>query len=85
MWSVAELETLVIELLADSMAEDQSELRERLLAHGSNMPVDSLDLFEILVEFRSRTGITLPKRELRRDIMRSVRRFSEFAANGGQE
>jgi acyl carrier protein len=44
------------------------------------MPVDSLDLFDVLAEFRQRTGLTIPKRKLRRDTMRSVGAFASFAA-----
>ncbi|MHB8613337.1 MAG: hypothetical protein ACYDAL_13045 [Candidatus Dormibacteraceae bacterium] len=72
-------------LLADLLTKDPAELRRELVAAGSNMPVDSLDLFDTLVEFRQRTGITLPKRKLRRHIMRSVTAFAEFAAQEGQQ
>ena len=51
---------------------------------GSAMPVDSLDLMDILVEFRQRTGLRIPKRKLRRRDMRSVRAFSKFAAREGR-
>ena len=70
-------------LLADLLTKDPDELRRELVA--TNMPVDSLDLFDTLVEFRQRTGITLPKRKLRRHIMRSVTAFAEFAAQEGQQ
>ncbi|MGA2927144.1 MAG: hypothetical protein ABSG43_14300 [Solirubrobacteraceae bacterium] len=44
------------------------------------MPVDSLDLMDILVEFRQCTGLRIPKKKLRRRDMRSVRAFAQFAA-----
>jgi acyl carrier protein len=47
------------------------------------MPVDSLDLFDILVEFRAHTGLSLPVRRLGRQTMRSVRLFAEFAEKEG--
>jgi acyl carrier protein len=45
------------------------------------MPVDSLDIFDILAEFRTLTGLTLPKRELRQETMRSVAALAKFAAD----
>ena len=71
---------LVIELLGDLLKKDSDDLRAELLSKGAAMPVDSLDLFDILVEFRQRTGLTIPKRKLRRRTMRSVTAFAAFAA-----
>ena len=56
----------MIELLGDLLKKDPDELRAELLAKGSAMPVDSLDMFDVLVEFRQRTGLTIPKKKLRR-------------------
>ncbi len=36
-------------------------------------------MFDVLVEFRQRTGITIDKKELRRKTMRSVEAFAQFA------
>jgi acyl carrier protein len=66
------------------MKRDANDLRAELLAAGSRMPVDSLDLFDVLVEFRQVTGITLPKRKLRRRFMRSVKDFADFASKEGR-
>ena len=44
------------------------------------MPVDSLDMFDILKEFRERTGLRIPKKKVRRQTLRSVRVFAEFVA-----
>lgn len=79
-WSQPAVEDLVIELLATMLNQPEDELRQESLQKGSGMPVDSLDLMDILVEFRQRTGLTIPKRKLRRQTMRSVKAFSEFAA-----
>ncbi len=79
-WTEQRIEALVIELLAELLDEDPDELRQQLLDKGDGMPVDSLDLFDILVEFRQRTGLRIPKRKLRRQTMRSVKAFSAFAA-----
>jgi acyl carrier protein len=79
-WSATQVEALVIELVGDLLNEDPNELRLRLVAKGDSMPVDSLDLFDVLVEFRLRTGITIPKRKLRGHVMRSVTAFSDFIA-----
>ena len=36
------------------------------------MPVDSLDMFDILKEFHERTGLKIPKKKVRRQTLRSV-------------
>lgn len=79
-WNEQQISDLVLDLLADLLDEDVDALRRDLLDKGATMPVDSLDLFDILVDFRQRTGLRIPKRKLRRRDMRSVRAFAEFAA-----
>jgi acyl carrier protein len=79
-WTATELETLVFELLGKLLGEDPAELREKLEAKNAGMPVDSLDIFDILAEFRQITGITLPKRDLKQETVRSVVAFAKFAA-----
>lgn len=72
-------EEIVLELLADLRKTSVGELRQELGAAGEGMPVDSLDMFDVLVEFRQRTGITIDKKKLRRRTMRSVEAFAQFA------
>jgi acyl carrier protein len=72
-------EHVVLELLASLRKTSVPELREELGAAGEGMPVDSLDMFDVLVEFRQRTGITIDKKQLRRRTMRSVEAFAQFA------
>ncbi len=79
--SVTEIAELIIELLADLLKEETGTLRDQMLTGGSRMPVDSLDMFDILQEFRNRTGIALPVRKLKRDTLRSVQSFAEFVAD----
>lgn len=79
-WTETQISELVVELLGDLLKTDPDDLRAELLAKGAAMPVDSLDLFDVLVEFRQRTGLKIPKRRLRRRTMRSVAAFAEFAA-----
>lgn len=78
--SEAQITDIVIELLAELLKKDAGDLRSELEAKGAAMPVDSLDLFDVLVEFRQRTGLTIPKKKLHRDTMRSVGAFAQFAA-----
>jgi acyl carrier protein len=78
------IEDIVLELLANLLKKDAHDLRRELLAQGAGMPVDSLDMLDILVEFRKRTGLTIPKPKLKRRTMRSVGAFAEFAAKEGQ-
>jgi acyl carrier protein len=79
-WTKQDIEDLIIELLAGEEGEDPDDLRRQLVDKGATMPVDSLAMLDILVEFRKRTGLTIPKRKLRRRTMRSVKAFAEFAA-----
>lgn len=79
-WTEDTIIELVIDLLADLLEEeDRDQLAHDLQERGSMMPVDSLDLMDILVEFRQRTGLRIPKKKLRRRDMRSVRAFAQFA------
>lgn len=79
-WTETQIVDLVLELLGDLLETDPDDLRTELQNKGSAMPVDSLDLFDVLVEFRQRTGLRIPRRKLRRRTMRSVQAFAEFAA-----
>ena len=81
--TVEQVTAVVVELLADLLEEDPGELRERLEATGDLMPVDSLDMFDIVQDFKERTQISFPVRDLRRDTMRSVRKFAEFVVERG--
>lgn len=78
--SSAELESLVIGLLADHLGVDAISLAAELAEKGSLMPVDSLDLFDIVPKFRRLTGLKLPVRKLGTKTMRSVKAFAAFAA-----
>ena len=84
-WTATEIEALVFELLGDLLKEDPAELREKLEARGASMPVDSLDIFDILAKFRKITGLTLPKRELKQETVRSVVAFAKFAAEKARQ
>jgi acyl carrier protein len=75
----ADAEDVVLELLAELRKTSVAELRQELGAAGEGMPVDSLDMFDVLVEFRQRTRITIDKKKLRRRTMRSVEAFAQFA------
>jgi acyl carrier protein len=79
-WTERRIELLIVRLLADLLHEEPDKLQDSLLAKGEDMPIDSLDLFDVLAEFRQQTGITLPKRRLGREVMRSVKAFSKVAA-----
>ena len=79
-WTKEAIEGVILDLLGRLIHEDPDELRRRLLEKGSLMPVDSLDLFDVLQEFRQATGLSVQVRQLGRQTMRSVGAFSEFVA-----
>lgn len=72
---------LTVELLANLLQRDAADLRRELEGNGALMPVDSLDMFDILQEFRSRTGLALPVKSLKRDTLRSIDAFANFVCN----
>lgn len=76
-----QITTLTIELLANQQHQDPAHLRRELEGKGALMPVDSLDMFDILQEFRARTGLTLPVKSLKRNTLRSVGAFADFVLN----
>lgn len=69
---------LTLDRLADYLTEDKHALSARLQADGPNMPIDSLDLFDVLSEVRQRTGLKLPAKKCKRDTMRSLDAFADF-------
>jgi len=83
LWTEPAIEGLVIDLLAGLLKQQPAQVRQELVGKGADMPIDSLDLFDVLAEFRQRTGITIPKRKLRRETMRSVTKFAKFVAEEG--
>jgi len=79
-WTADRIADLVLDLLADLLDEDRADVERELRDKGTAMPVDSLDLMDVLMEFRQRTGLKIPKKKLRRRDMRSVQAFAHFAA-----
>lgn len=79
--TAVEIEELILELMARMLHEDKGAFKRRLLEQGESMPVDSLDLFDVIQEFTERTGIRIPVNKLRKKTMRSIRDFSEFVAS----
>lgn len=69
---------LTLECLASYLTEDKHTLRARLQSDGPNMPIDSLDLFDVLSEVRQQTGLKLPSKKCKRDTLRSLEAFAEF-------
>jgi len=78
-WTQTDLEELVIELVATEEGTEPATFRAQLETKGDAMPIESLKLFNILVEFLKRTGLKIPK-EVPPGAMRSVKRFAKFAA-----
>lgn len=80
-WSAEAIEGVVLRLLGNLLNEDPEDLLRRLLRKGMSMPIDSLDLFDVLQEFRDITGLSVPVRKLGRQTMRSISAFSSFVAD----
>jgi hypothetical protein len=79
-WTKGAIEDVLLNLLGSLLHEDPEALRRRLLDKGLLMPVDSLDLFDVLQEFREVTGLGVPVRNLGRHTMRSISAFAEYVS-----
>jgi len=77
-WDRTSVENLVLELLGKLLGEEPGNLRVRLTSEGIQMPIDSLDMFDMLQEFRQITGIRVPVRKLGHRTLRSVSAFATF-------
>ena len=76
-----EIEALLIDLLADELDENADELRERLERGGAAMPIDSLQLLEIVPALRKETGLSLLTSKLTRKATKSVAAFAYYIAH----
>ncbi|MGZ4736237.1 MAG: acyl carrier protein [Acidimicrobiia bacterium] len=80
----ATIEAAIIELLASALEMTPIDVRRELAAAGTELPVDSLLVIEIICELEAQFGVTLPEDQLTADSLRSVRllaqRVSEIAA-----
>jgi acyl carrier protein len=72
----ADIEELILELLAEEAGLTVAELRAQLIALGSEMPLDSLLAVEILVRVQDATGVVLPATEETARALLSVREFA---------
>lgn len=79
-WTQTAIETLALELVAEEMGEDPATLKVQLGQKGEGMPIDSLEMFDMLADFRKQTGLRIPVKKLQRNTLRSIRAFAEFAA-----
>jgi acyl carrier protein len=69
-------EALVIELLAEEFSRDSDDVRSELEGEGPQMPVDSLDILDILQALEDRTGLRVKADKKTGRSMRSVRDFA---------
>jgi len=73
-WTGPSLKDVLLGILAPYLHTTRTELEAR----GPGMPVDSLDLFDVLPEFWKATGLKVPTKELRRETMRSIDAFVAY-------
>jgi acyl carrier protein len=78
---VQQIEELLIRLLADELDEDPEELREQLQEGGAAMPIDSLQLLEIVPALRKETKLSLLTSKLTRKATKSVGAFAHYIAH----
>jgi hypothetical protein len=54
--------------------------RDEIEARGPGMPIDSLDLFDVLPDFWRVTGLRVPSKALRRRTMQSIDAFVTYVS-----
>lgn len=74
----AEVEDLILELLAKEVDTDAEALREELLAKGVDMPFSSVVLVEFVVELEKRYGVRVPHTTMAANALRSVSTFAQL-------
>ena len=74
----AEVEDVILELLAQETGSDPEILREELLAEGAEMPYSSLVLVQFVVELEKRYGVRVPDTTVAASALRSVSTFAEL-------
>lgn len=79
-WTVPALKQVLLEILAPYLGKSAAELAAELATRGPGMPVDSMDLFDVLPEFWKATGLKVPTKELRRSTMQSIDAFVAYVA-----
>lgn len=81
--TVADLTDLLLEVLGQYLSADQEDLKKELSAVGPTMPIDSLDLFDVLPDFWKASGLTVKTSKLTRKVMNSIEAFVEYVAENG--
>ena len=74
----AEVEDLILDLLAREYNKDRETLREELLAKGADMPFSSVVLVEFVVELETRYGVRVPHTTMAANALRSVSTFARL-------
>ena len=83
-WTKHGGEELTLELLGNLLHKDPTARRGELLAKGAAMPVDSLDMFDILKEFHERTGLKIRRRKCAARLCGRSSVFRRVRSQGGE-
>jgi acyl carrier protein len=70
--SHADVENMIIEVLATLNGSTPTEVRRTLSRRGESMPCDSLESVEVVLELEDRYKVTLPDNQQTADALRSV-------------
>lgn len=79
-WTVPALKNALLDILASYLGTTPAQLAAELAARGQAMPIDSLDLFDVLPDFWKATGLNVSTKDLRRATMRSIDAFVAYVA-----
>lgn len=74
----AEVEALILKLLAKELGTDPETLHEELVAKGADMPFSSVVLVEFVTELEKRYGVRVPHTTAAASALGSVFTFAHL-------
>jgi acyl carrier protein len=75
--TVGQIVNVIVRLLADERGESEAEVRDELEEGGSELPIDSLRIVEVLTRVEQELDVEVPADVDSARSMRSVRAFAE--------
>lgn len=77
----ADVENMIIDVLARLKGGTPTEVRRSLRRRGESMPCDSLESVEVVLELEEQYKITLPDNQQTADALRSVSSLATLVRN----
>lgn len=81
----SEVEDAILKLVAEQEGRQIQDLRRELLERGLEMPIDSLQLVEILVALEQRFDVRLPESQVTARSLQSVKALAALVCRMSAE